>query len=81
MCLKPDASTLLSLPSLLCRPLRPKFIHPRSTVKPHTGDSQLANKENEHRAESTPSKLVEDESSVVAVPSPVQEVKEENELV
>ena len=75
----------LSFPSLhsrhVYRPLRPKFIHPRTSAKPHTGDSQLANKENEHRAESTPSKLAEDESSVIAVPSPVQEVKEENELI
>ena len=67
-----------AFPSPHCRPLRPKFIHSRTTTKPPTADSQLANKENEHRA-ATAAKTA-DEKTVVAVPSPIHEAQEK-ELV
>ena len=68
--------TALSFPH--CRPLRPKFIHPvnrkGASKPPTTTGSQLANKENTHRATTT--KKVEDEKTVEAVPVTVQENQE-----
>lgn len=72
------AAVLIRFPSPHCRPLRPKFIHSRTTSKPPTADSQLANKENEHRA-ATAAKTA-DEKTMVSVPSPIHEAQEK-ELV